>query len=432
MARDDQSGLTEPEDKRETLDEAIDRLAALDPLEYDQCRLAEAKALKIRVGTLDGAVVERRTAREECPKSTGLFDDEEPWPLPVDGAALARELVELVHHHLVTPDCAPEAMALWLLFAHAHDAFDHSPILLLFSPEKRCGKSTTCQLIARLAPKGLLIVSPTSAAMFRAIEKYQPTLIVDEGDQLRLADQHDLLAIFNSGHMRASATTLRCVGDDHDPTPFSTWAPKVFAGIGKPPDTLVDRSVVVSLRRKLTEEKTARIRGDRDKPPFRKLRRQAARWAIDHMDHLRRADDPEEPEGLSDRAADNWRPLFLIADALGGDWPRVARQASLALSDAIGAGDDEDTPGVILLRDIRSIFAARPTVSFLSSTDLVSALCGLEESPWSTWRHGAPVLPRTIKKLLAPFGVKPSRRNVGNGYHRADFEDAWARYLSSG
>jgi predicted lipoprotein with Yx(FWY)xxD motif len=39
--------------------------------------------------------------------------------------------------------------------------------------------------------------------------------------------------------------------------------------------------------------------------------------------------DPSIPAALNDRAADNWRPLIAIADLAGGEWPQLARQASL-------------------------------------------------------------------------------------------------------
>ncbi|MCH7551041.1 MAG: DUF3631 domain-containing protein, partial [Proteobacteria bacterium] len=44
--------------------------------------------------------------------------------------------------------------------------------------------------------------------------------------------------------------------------------------------------------------------------------RRAARWAVDNQSALHEA-DPNTPDALHDRAADNWRPLLAIADCVG-------------------------------------------------------------------------------------------------------------------
>jgi hypothetical protein len=50
----------------------------------------------------------------------------------------------------------------------------------------------------------------------------------------------------------------------------------------------------------------------------------AARWAKDNTFSLTTA-DPLVPDGLYNRAADNWRPLLAVADAICGVWPEQAR-----------------------------------------------------------------------------------------------------------
>lgn len=63
--------------------------------------------------------------------------------------------------------------------------------------------------------------------------------------------------------------------------------------------------------------------------------------------------DPETPQELHDRAADNWRPLLAIADAAGGKWPKLARGAAITLTDS---DDDAESCAVMLLADIRDLF----------------------------------------------------------------------------
>ena len=85
-------------------------------------------------------------------------------------------------------------------------------------------------------------------------------------------------------------------------------------------------------KRKRSDERVTRFRPLRpgDLPD---LKRRCIRWAADNLISLRDAAlDVAVPDGLNDRAADNWEPLLAIADRAGGDWPERARKAALALS----------------------------------------------------------------------------------------------------
>ena len=122
-------------------------------------------------------------------------------------------------------DASTLACALWTLHAHAHDAANHSPILDIGSPTKRCGKTQLLATLALLVPKPLTAANVTPAIVFRAIDLWLPTMLIDEVDTF-LADKSDLRGVLNSGHTKSSAFILRCVGDQHAPKRFSTWCPK--------------------------------------------------------------------------------------------------------------------------------------------------------------------------------------------------------------
>lgn len=66
---------------------------------------------------------------------------------------------------------------------------------------------------------------------------------------------------------------------------------------------------------------------------------------------------------------------------------------------------EEDTPGVRLLADIRTVFD-EVGPDRLSSADLVERLCALEEAPWGDLR-GKPIVARTLASRLRPFDVRP-------------------------
>lgn len=402
-------------------DAIIAQLAEMSPLEYERVRKIKAEELGLRIGVLDDLVAQGRKSKEveEAP-----FSLPDPWPEPVDGGKLVSELVSTFRRFCVLPEHSDIVMAFWVLHAHAHEAADISPTLAFTSPEKRCGKTTALSVVSAAVPKPMHAVNISPAVMFRVVENYKPTVLIDEGDTF-LAENDELRGILNGGHNRLTAFVWRSVGDEHEPRRFKVWAPKCIAMIGHLPDTLEDRSLVVPLRRKQDGESVERFRGDRIKE-FEPLARRAARWAQDNLDRLKSL-DPDLPQELNDRAQDNARALVAIADCVGGDWPKLLRKALVGLA---GQKDDEPkSAGVLLLRDIAEIAAARPGGE-IGTTNLIEELCRLEDSPWAEWRRSSPITARGVAKLLKPYGIQSRRKNTYRYYQIADFEDAFDRYLA--
>lgn len=417
----------EPDGLSEAETALLDELAGLSPILYARRRNAAAEKLGIGGPALDREIALRRPHNGGDAGQGRALDLFEPelWPDPVDGDVLLDQIIETFQRFLILPEHAAEAMALWVVFAHAIDAADVAPRLALTSPVKRCAKTTALNVIGRLVPRALPASNISPAAVFRAIEAARPTLLIDEADTF-LKTSDELRGVLNSGHSRDSASVVRVVGDNLEVRQFSTWAAIAVALIGKLPDTLEDRSIAIEMKRKKPGEIVEKFRRNR-LGELADLASMAARWAADNHDALRTA-NPMVPAELHDRAADNWEPLFAIADKAGGDWPERARRAAVALS----GSTEEDTARVMVLADIKAIFAEQ-SADRLPSTTLCEELAKLETRPWPEWRNGKPITARQLATLLRPHGIKPSSRREGGevykGYVLADFEEAFTRYL---
>ena len=434
------SWLDQAQDSAPSADDLeIDRLAALSALDYGKARKAAADRLGIPVSFVDAAVKAKQGERaaEDDGRGTAIeFEEICPAFEPVDGADLGDRLAAIFTRFAVLPDHGATVLALWALFSYCLDLFQIAPRLDLSSPEKRCGKTTVLGLLRQLAFRAVLASGITPSAIFRVISAHKPTLLIDEMDTFIEANE-ELRGILNSGHTRDAAAIIRCDGEDHEPKLFSTWAAYAFAHIGKIPDTLADRSIELRMRRKLPGERVASLRqtGPAAKvmgEELNTLRRQIARWIEDHAAQIAAA-HPTPVEGLSDRAADNWMPLLAIAEALGGTWPKEARDAATALS-GVGAADNESIK-VELLRDIQGVYQDNGR-DRLSSVDLCCLLVLLEERPWGTWKHGKPMTPVQLSRLLKPFGVtsravRIEGQGTPRGYHFDAFVDAFERYIPS-
>lgn len=428
--------MTPEELRAEELKAEFEKLAKLSIVEYEVVRQEAAKRLNVRIAFMDEAV---ETLRKELSSREGSpspdMPEVEPWPEEVDGASLLEELRNMFSTYVALPKCADVALALWVIHTYAFEASYITPRLVIKSPEKRCGKTALLRTIAAVVPRKLMAADISASAMFRAIEIFRPTLLIDEGD-ISLKGNEPLRGVINSGHGR-DGTTWRVEGDQ--PKQFSTWTPVAVALIGNAADTIEDRAVTIRMRRRRRDEHVERLRLDRP-GAFTPLQSRCKRWAIDNMKALSDA-DPNVPDLLNDRAADNWRPLLTIADAAGDGWPDMARNAAAMLS--MDEDDDDSTARTMLLTDIRHIFRAQNIDSLdeewrgrIKSGELCDKLAGLEDRPWVDWHKGKPITPRDLATLLRSFEIKPkdikSRGGaVRKGYVIEDFHDAFARYLSA-
>ena len=404
-------------------------LAAMPMLEYERAREEAAKELGIsRLSILD-LMVKALRKKQGSSDSGVMFPKVTPWPHPVDAARVLDAIRVTIRRYIV---CSPEiatATSLWVAFTWLIDHVQIAPILNITAPEKQCGKSQLLTIAGYLCYRPLVASNISPAAVFRVIDAHSPTLLLDEADSF-FKDNEELRGIINSGHTRQMAFVIRTVGDDHEPKRFSTWGAKAIAGIGRIPETLIDRSIVLELRRKLPHETAERLRHARP-GHFNDLCRQLARFSQDSGEAIGRA-HPTLPDELGSRAQDNWEPLLAIADYVGGHWPQTARSTALKLS---RGGQDAVSLSAELLTDIRDIFDTKKVARF-KTVDLLAALFEDDERPWATMNRGKEMTPRQLAKRLEEYGIKSKNLKTGQsavskGFERAQFDDVFDRYLSS-
>lgn len=326
-----------------------------------------------------------------------------------------------------------DALALWVAHTYVFETFPQSPLIFIKSPEKRCGKTRLLEVLSLLVANPWPVVNPSEAVIFRKIEKHKPTVLLDEIDTI-FKDKHRsyeaLRALLNAGN-RKGVRVPRCQseGKNIKLVEFSIFCPKALAGIGDPPgaaSTIVDRSITIELSRKKANDRVEKFRQKKAEKEAKPLQEGFEKWAkVSNLNSL----NPEMPDGLDDRAEDNWEPLLVIADTAGGDWPERARSAAVELS--ANRKVDDTTLGVHLLKDMKEIFEEQE--GRLKTEEIIEKLKIIEESPWGDLNKGKPVSAHRLAKLLKPYGIYPRMirfsEGVSRGYLKADFEDAWERYV---
>lgn len=423
--------------QRPTCEEAENRikeLSAMSKLEYELIRSDEASKLGLRVNVLDELTNNFKNEIEEKSDNI-LFPTVTPWNDVVELRALLDDITQTLNRFVVfQSEHESRAIALYIIHTYCFEAFDLTPFLFISSPEKRCGKSTLLELVFELVSKPLVATNLTPAAFFRSVEKFNPTLLIEEVDAF-MRENEELRGIVNGSNRRSLSFVLRCVGDPPEPIQFNTYCPKVFCGIGKLPETIEDRAIIIRLNRKTAKEakEKRRLRNKSQQQTFSDLRSKCARFAQDNIEKFKAMDyekdvEPLIPKSLDSRAGDNWEPPLAIARLAGAKWVEYAQKAAIQLS---GAKEETPSTGVELLIDIQDIFGL--TTEKMFSKELLEKLHKIDDAPWPTFHNGKPMTHRQLGNRLSDFKINSKDIRIGGdkakGFERNQFKDVWERYI---
>jgi Protein of unknown function (DUF3631)/VirE N-terminal domain len=341
----------------------------------------------------------------------------------------------------------PEAIALWTVHTWLFNAFDYTVYLFIYSASMRSGKTRVLEVLELLCCNPEMTPGASAAALIRSgDEENPPTLLLDEMDTV-YSKRNDTEAdntrrFLNAGYKRG-AKFMKCVGQGADISvkKFPAFCPKALAGIDRClPDTVLDRSLPIELVRQSHQEKAERLRDREAKAITAPLRAELEALAQQPgvIESLRSA-RPVMPSELHDRAQDISEPLAAIADLAGGEWPEKGRAALIRLF----SGQEEETDiNVKLLADIRRVFDDKGADK-LPTKELLDALVAVEDgAPWAQWWSDAlnhdkvQIAASSLARKLKRYKIKPRTIKIdgheesAKGYHRADFESVWKRYLS--
>jgi hypothetical protein len=355
---------------------------------------------------------------------------------PITGLALFEGMRAVIREYLSLEEDEYSVLALWCMHAHVYRQFMHTPRLILSAAVRDCGKTTALDVIGGFVPYPKKSDHMTPATFFRFAD-WGPTLLLDEVDNLGLLTDPVFQAALNSGYRRGGTIDRTIKGQL---VTFRTFAPVVLAGIGNVPLPLARRSIVIKLKRDPKAPINRRQFDSEDEKQiemFGLVLAHLTAWAADcELDRK-----PSMPERLTGGQCDNWRPLVSAADACGPQIGELAREIAVKMCRNL----DEDFE-VLLLRDIRDLFDQK-RADRLASAVIVDNLNLLPHGLWVDWRGKQdtdtprPMTPGIMAKLLAPFGVRPATiwplnrtadSKSSRGYHRSQFEDAWARYCQPG
>lgn len=346
------------------------------------------------------------------------------------GQAVLGKVYEYLGRYVVYPSVhACVAHAIWIMHTHLMNRWDSTPRIAFLSVEKASGKSRALEATESLVPSPVTAVNVSPAYLFRKVGAEEgATILYDEIDTVfgdRANNNEEIRALLNAGRRRG-AVAGRCVvqGKQVTTEEISAYAAVALAGLGWLPDTILSRSIIVRMRRRKADEQVQPFRRRMAAAQGGAIRRLIEVWARTVPAEI---DWPGMPPEIQDRDADVWEPLIAVADLVGGDWPSRVREAAKALIQV--AKEAEPGLGILLLTDLRTAFG---DADKLATETLLQRLTEIEEAPWGDMK-GKPLDSRWLACRLREYGVRSRTVRIGvatrRGYERADFLDAWSRYL---
>ncbi|QDE33801.1 DUF3631 domain-containing protein [Microbacterium foliorum] len=271
--------------------------------------------------------------------------------------------------------------------------------------------------------------------LFRRIEKAgdtPPTLMLDEADAIfsagRPSERSEALrGILNTGFQRGFVYG-RVEKPNNQLKEYRVFALAAIASIGALPDTIEDRAIVLTMRRRSGTELVEQFRLRDAGEYLAVVRHRLHRLLTDHQDEIAGV-RPELP--VEDRAADLWEPLVAVAHLAGDEWINRAWTAAITMVEQAREDESSANVGLALLEATREVLNSYRDGAWIGSVQLVEALSKVPE-----YRDLASALGVAgVARVLRLYGVRPANHRVGEsvrkGYRLVDLRDAWMRYLPS-
>lgn len=211
-----------------------------------------------------------------------------PWPSAPcaytykDEEALFYEVKAFYEDHLdISNPGLFDVYAAFTLATWRPEDFKVVPYLFFLGP-LASGKTRALECFSRLCYRAILATSMTSASLFRALEAWNPTVILDETEIYNRESMVEIIALLNAGYRRGQYAwrVQKVQSGDLRLQSFDVFGFKVLAGTQLLRATLSSRSIVTSMSKNvrsihlfIDEEKANELRGKLLMYRFLNLRR---------------------------------------------------------------------------------------------------------------------------------------------------------------
>jgi hypothetical protein len=144
---------------------------------------------------------------------------------------LLREVKDFIHRHVDVSPLFERVAAHYVLFSWIYDAFNELPYLRVRG-DYGSGKSRFLLTVGSLCYKPMLVSgASTVSPIFRIIDAFRGTLVIDESDFRESDEKAEIVKILNNGNARGFPV-LRAEQNqqkEFDPRAYTVFGPKLIA-----------------------------------------------------------------------------------------------------------------------------------------------------------------------------------------------------------
>lgn len=219
-----------------------------------------------------------------------------------------------------------KVIALWLIGTYFYRQFKAYPYFNV-NGLMNSGKSKMLELCALIAFNGELLMGSTPAYIIRSINDNCATICLDEAEKLKDTtnpDSQTLIYMLNSGYKmgpKIGKMSASDKGKGWNQVKFDPYSPKMIAGINNISDTLLSRSVNLTLiASDKPEIKNREI--NTDSSIFKEIRDGMYVAVMNHFKLVKEAYTEVSDDSITGRNWEVWKPILTIAcvlDELRGD-----------------------------------------------------------------------------------------------------------------
>ncbi len=147
---------------------------------------------------------------------------------------LVAEIQAFIHRYVDVSPLYERIASYYVLLAWVFDAFQELPYLRLIG-DPGCGKTRFLLTVGSICYKPIFASGASSVSpLFRILDAFRGTLIIDEGDFRQSDEQSEITKILNNGSSRGFPVLRSEVNSkgEYNPTAFRVFGPKLIATRG--------------------------------------------------------------------------------------------------------------------------------------------------------------------------------------------------------
>lgn len=191
------------------------------------------------------------------------------------------------------------------------EIFDFTPYIGFFGRQET-GKSRGLEVLKELCFRAWHTTSLTTATLYRLIEKFNPTLLIDESEFLASQEKKELIGLLNSGQRRGVLVPRMKGEDSQDFDFYNTYSPKALSGTQELRKTTTSRMIMFTMTRNIRP-----IPRTLNKQDGLKLRDQLLMWRFRKISDMKNAMTLEQKlAGTELKAATEFKELEPLSGRL--------------------------------------------------------------------------------------------------------------------